>query len=294
MPLLRIDIELIDAAQAGKLKLVESLLQQGANPNATDTFGFTPFSEACENGHVDLAKFLIKKRVNVNTCNVFDRTPLHGACRNRHIGIVKLLIKQGFTVDGTALGEAYYKDPINSEPVKPLIGIALWQTPDMKKPEFIQNHEDLSSVWDDCCQAIAKFKNTSLSTYSLWDVLTATKAFFNTKSLDALNQMAAEIAVYIDRPLSEHYKEKVLRTGKIINQKRVANDEMSVNANIDFLTVPHIAENVIRRLPNVTQRSFITAFFQPETNFTLANGQIAVEKNPNTPIMREQYRSAGR
>jgi len=42
------------------LKVVEMLLEAGADPNAQDKYGFTPLHEAAENGRLEILKLLIK------------------------------------------------------------------------------------------------------------------------------------------------------------------------------------------------------------------------------------------
>ncbi|XP_008398616.1 myotrophin [Poecilia reticulata] len=54
------------AADFGHLKVVEYLLEKGADVNATDKHGLTPLICACFEGHCDCVKILLEKGADRN------------------------------------------------------------------------------------------------------------------------------------------------------------------------------------------------------------------------------------
>lgn len=44
--------KLIEASLEGDMKIIEEMLQEGADISAVDVFGDTAFSEACLGGHI--------------------------------------------------------------------------------------------------------------------------------------------------------------------------------------------------------------------------------------------------
>ncbi|CAL5425436.1 unnamed protein product [Camellia sinensis] len=58
----------------------------------------TSLHMASANGHLDIVDYLIRNGVDVNASNVEKNTPLHWACLNGHIEVVKNLILAGASV----------------------------------------------------------------------------------------------------------------------------------------------------------------------------------------------------
>lgn len=70
------------AAFYGYTKLVNLLIQNGANPNIPlDQNGFTPLHEAIRKGHVDVAKYLVASGANVSDMTKDGRTAIMMARR---------------------------------------------------------------------------------------------------------------------------------------------------------------------------------------------------------------------
>lgn len=86
---------LYEAAKDGKLEIVETLIENGANVDNTE---YSPLIAACENGRVDVVKLLIDKKANVNIQDKRE-TPLQSAASKGHFEIVKLLVSKGATVN---------------------------------------------------------------------------------------------------------------------------------------------------------------------------------------------------
>ena len=88
-----------DAADKGRLKQVEILLDRGAMIKST-VDGFSPLHYACLQGHLSVAKKLIERHPFQST-NLFTNnkdTPLHLAARSGHAAIVKFLLDSGMSI----------------------------------------------------------------------------------------------------------------------------------------------------------------------------------------------------
>ncbi|KAJ5514961.1 hypothetical protein N7463_004513 [Penicillium fimorum] len=75
-------------------RLVEKLLGQGYDPNATDMSGHTPLSLAVRRGNASVVTALIKAGASVNTVDNSGRAPLHWAIRHRRFDVFELLLDQ--------------------------------------------------------------------------------------------------------------------------------------------------------------------------------------------------------
>jgi ankyrin repeat protein len=89
-------ISLHEAANAGLMEKVKSLIAEGADVNAMDDrLAGTPLHLAAYSGQKEVTEFLIVKGANVNARNKWDRTPLHIALDQGHTEIAELLRKHG-------------------------------------------------------------------------------------------------------------------------------------------------------------------------------------------------------
>ena len=88
------ELAIISAAQHGHQECIESLVQAGADVNATDHFGNTALKNAVQNEHLDCVNSLIKAGANVNTASLF------AAIDSGHMDCIDLLIKAGADVNG--------------------------------------------------------------------------------------------------------------------------------------------------------------------------------------------------
>lgn len=136
----------------GHEELIKLLIEEGgANVNAANADGATPLHWVCKNGYIEAAKLLIKKGANVNaTISNHRWTPLHWACEKGLIKVAKLLIENGANlnatdIDGlTPLNLAYLHNHI--ELAKWLISRLLLKNLKEEEPDFIK-HQDLSAYW---------------------------------------------------------------------------------------------------------------------------------------------------
>jgi len=88
------------AAQKGNEKIVELLLQSGANANVEDANGKTPLYWAAKKGHQKVVNILLSsKSVDVNYKTVWGMTALHEAARGGNTDALETLLGRGAEVD---------------------------------------------------------------------------------------------------------------------------------------------------------------------------------------------------
>ena len=96
----RHDKALIEASTWGNNELVEKLLKNGADIDATDTkYQNTALHWAAYRNHLDLVKLLINMGATVDLRNKFGSTPLFWAARRGGAEIVKFLLDSEAEVD---------------------------------------------------------------------------------------------------------------------------------------------------------------------------------------------------
>ena len=99
--------------------LAELLIEAGANPNYSDSIGFSPLHYAASLGDEKLVSLLLEQGANPNLKSQLqsDITPLYLAVKNGHLGTLKLLIKAGADVNTlveveSKTGEIGFKTPL--------------------------------------------------------------------------------------------------------------------------------------------------------------------------------------
>jgi cytohesin len=70
------DNQLREAAENGELIVVQTALQNGADPNAKDEDGRTPLHYAAEKGHAEIVKVLLKRGADPRIADNRGRIPL--------------------------------------------------------------------------------------------------------------------------------------------------------------------------------------------------------------------------
>lgn len=76
----------------GKANIVETLIEMGAEINATDLNECTPLHYAASRGHQNALLLLLHSGANINQPNIDKNTPLHMCVNNGHLNCVKALI----------------------------------------------------------------------------------------------------------------------------------------------------------------------------------------------------------
>ena len=87
-----INFDLLQAARAGSVATVRSLLDQGASPNSRNRLGDTPLNLAARNGDLPLASLLLERGADVNQPNLARVSPLMSAAFGDHTEMLKLLL----------------------------------------------------------------------------------------------------------------------------------------------------------------------------------------------------------
>lgn len=88
--------KLLEAAKAGNLNEVITLLENNAQIDTTDQQGKTPLMWACENGHKGVViHLLVDHHVNIELKDTSGKTALIWACIRGHNDVVALLLEKG-------------------------------------------------------------------------------------------------------------------------------------------------------------------------------------------------------
>lgn len=78
----------------GHLRLVQSLLEAGANPNIADRWGRTALHCASAAGHVEAVRLLLNAGCDTRAEDNKGDSALHSACRLGHLEVVSAAIRE--------------------------------------------------------------------------------------------------------------------------------------------------------------------------------------------------------
>ncbi|RDW67885.1 hypothetical protein BP6252_09281 [Coleophoma cylindrospora] len=81
------------AAYFGIRTVIKPLLEQGADINATDTFGSTPLQWASQTRHVEVVQQLLQHGADVKAATSDRQTPLHLASQTGYVEVVQQLLE---------------------------------------------------------------------------------------------------------------------------------------------------------------------------------------------------------
>ncbi|KAK7933950.1 hypothetical protein WMY93_004846 [Mugilogobius chulae] len=190
------------AAGYNRVRIVQLLLQHGADVHAKDKGGLVPLHNACSYGHYEVTELLLKHGACVNAMDLWQFTPLHEAASKNRVEVCSLLLSHG--ADPTLLN-CHSKSAVDMAP-----------TPELKERltyEF-KGHSLLQAARE---ADMAKVKKTlALEIISFKHPQT--------------NETALHCAVASPHPKRKQVTELLLRKGANINEK-----------NKDFMTPLHVA-----------------------------------------------------
>lgn len=128
-----LDKELHEAIEMQDLPAAETLLNQGANPNATDPMWYMPaLQAAARRDNVELVQLLLDRGARIDAEGGHHGSALLGAAQYGKLEIVELLIAAGADVDihgqyGTALAVAKDKGFADVVQVLQNVGATEWR-----------------------------------------------------------------------------------------------------------------------------------------------------------------------
>lgn len=98
------DLRLVQAARHQGAAAVQTLLSDGADPNAAEPDGTSALHWAVHEDDLESAKLLIRRNANPKAANRYGMTPLSLACRNGSVAMVELLLTAGADPNSTLPG----------------------------------------------------------------------------------------------------------------------------------------------------------------------------------------------
>ncbi|KTF86185.1 hypothetical protein cypCar_00016699 [Cyprinus carpio] len=190
------------AAGYNRVRIVQLLLQHGADVHAKDKGGLVPLHNACSYGHYEVTELLLKHGACVNAMDLWQFTPLHEAASKNRVEVCSLLLSHG--ADPT-LVNCHGKSAVDMAP-----------TPELKE------------------RLTYEFKGNSLLQAAREADMTKVK---KTLALEIINfkhpqthETALHCAVASPHPKRKQVTELLLRKGANVNEK-----------NKDFMTALHVA-----------------------------------------------------
>jgi hypothetical protein len=99
IPITQLNEQLFNAAKAGNIAQLNSLLEQGAQINTANANRETPLHAAAALGRNAAANLLLQRGSNPNATTSTGWTPLHSAARFSHPQIAKLLVTYGSRIN---------------------------------------------------------------------------------------------------------------------------------------------------------------------------------------------------
>ncbi|MEF8788198.1 MAG: ankyrin repeat domain-containing protein, partial [Planctomycetota bacterium] len=111
--------EIHKAAREGNVEKLGSMLEDGADVDATNRWGSTPLHLAARSGSTKAVKLLLEKGADPEIENAWGRKPRTEAARNGHWGMVSRLMPEIKGVPADLAGVAYVDQLLQQEPDHP-------------------------------------------------------------------------------------------------------------------------------------------------------------------------------
>uniref|UniRef100_A0A8C7Z541 Poly [ADP-ribose] polymerase n=1 Tax=Oryzias sinensis TaxID=183150 RepID=A0A8C7Z541_9TELE len=190
------------AAGYNRVRIVQLLLQHGADVHAKDKGGLVPLHNACSYGHYEVTELLLKHGACVNAMDLWQFTPLHEAASKNRVEVCSLLLSHG--ADPTLLN-CHSKSAVDMAPTAELKERLTYE---FKGHSLLQaaREADIAKVKKTLALEIIGFKHPQT------------------------NETALHCAVASPHPKRKQVTELLLRKGANINEK-----------NKDFMTPLHIS-----------------------------------------------------
>jgi ankyrin repeat protein len=98
--------QLVRACDGGDFPGVRSAVSSGASVNYQDRFGYTPAIYSCLQGHSDILQYLLDQGANAELANNYGYTPLHIDAWNNKYECAVVVVRHGVALDtiNTTLG----------------------------------------------------------------------------------------------------------------------------------------------------------------------------------------------
>jgi len=105
---------LIEAARAGDLAMVNTLLELGADPDRALLRDGNPLIVAAMQGHLAVVERLLDAGADVDRIVQYDETPLINAARAGHLPVVRALLARGADINlGVWADQHRWRSPLN-------------------------------------------------------------------------------------------------------------------------------------------------------------------------------------
>ncbi|XP_051533470.1 poly [ADP-ribose] polymerase tankyrase-1-like isoform X3 [Myxocyprinus asiaticus] len=190
------------AAGYNRVRIVQLLLQHGADVHAKDKGGLVPLHNACSYGHYEVTELLLKHGACVNAMDLWQFTPLHEAASKNRVEVCSLLLSHG--ADPT-LVNCHGKSAVDMAPTPELKERLTYE---FKGHSLLQaaREADMTKVKKNLALEIINFKHPQTQ------------------------ETALHCAVASPHPKRKQVTEMLLRKGANVNEK-----------NKDFMTPLHVA-----------------------------------------------------
>ncbi|XP_031426376.1 tankyrase, TRF1-interacting ankyrin-related ADP-ribose polymerase b [Clupea harengus] len=190
------------AAGYNRVRIVQLLLQYGADVHAKDKGGLVPLHNACSYGHYEVTELLLKHGACVNAMDLWQFTPLHEAASKNRVEVCSLLLSHG--ADPT-LANCHSKSAVDMAPTAELKERLTYE---FKGHSLLQaaREADMAKVKKTLALEIISFKHPQT------------------------HETALHCSVASPHPKRKQVTELLLRKGTNVNEK-----------NKDFMTPFHVA-----------------------------------------------------